>query len=338
MELDKRLKLFTELGNYIKINLENNGFKDLLYRAKSQNQWFTVDNLQSALKNIADKFLSEENLQNFVNRYPETYFYPKEVKKVGVIAAGNIPLVGFQDLLNVLLSGHHLYFKPSSQDKILNGHIIEKLVDLAPEIENKITIADRLNNLDAYIATGSGNTSRYFEHYFGKYPNIIRKNRVSVAILNGKESNTQLADLGNDIFNYFGLGCRNVSKLYVPTGYDFTQFFESVEYWSGISIHSKYTNNYDYNKSIMLVNGEKHYDNGFLLVKENVGMHSPISTIYYEEYDSEDTVRKQLAAAMDQLQCIVSNKQEDISFGETQAPELWDFADHIDTIRFLAEL
>jgi hypothetical protein len=339
MKLEERIVLFVELGKYINSHIGSEELQELYSLSKSKNPWFTLDNIEISLRSVSESFLDYDHLKTFVSKYPDSYFTPSEVKKIGIVAAGNIPLVGFQDLIHVLLSGHLAYFKASSQDKVLMAFVIRKLKELNPAISDYLVLADKLNGLDAYIATGSGNTSRYFEYYFGKNPNIIRKNRISVAVLSGEESRTQLSDLANDIFSYFGLGCRNVSKLFVPKGYDFTAFFESIEYWNSITLHSKYNNNYDYNKSIMLVNGDKHLDNGFLLVKESKELHSPISTVFYEEYEDKQGVIGNLSLLSENLQCIVSDSIADgIAFGESQSPQLWDYADNVDTLAFLHEL
>ncbi len=339
MKANERIILFSKLGQYIIDNLESEEFQNLYQVAKQQNGWFTNDNIRKSLISISVNFLNTDKLTEFKNKYSDNCFSPSTQKQIGIVAAGNIPLVGFQDLLHVVLSGHVAHYKPSSQDQVLPLYLVKKLGEINPTISNYIVIADKLNNLDAYIATGSGNTSRYFEHYFGNKPNIIRKNRVSIAVLNGEESNMQLSDLGNDIFSYFGLGCRNVSKLFVPQDYDFTSFFQNIEYWSGITLHSKYVNNYDYNKSIMLVNREKHLDNGFLLVKETNATHSPISTVFYEEYATLEELQTRISSEQDSLQCVVSTALPGCTaFGESQSPQLWDYADGVDTIEFLNNL
>lgn len=339
MKLEERIVLFSELGNYILAHTASEEMQDLFTAAKSRNPWFTVDNIRLAFTQVAANFLNAEKLNSLVSRYDRSFFEPEISRKTGIVAAGNIPLVGIQDLIHVVLSGHTAFYKPSAQDEVLTLFLIRKMREINPAVAEFLVPADKLTGLDAYIATGSGNTSRYFEYYFGKNPHIIRKNRVSVAVLHGEETRTQLSDLGNDIFEYFGLGCRNVSKLYVPEGYDFKAFFESIEYWNGITLHSKYVNNYDYNKSIFLVNGDKHLDNGFLLLKESAALHSPISTVFYEEYSSADRVFADLEIQKENIQCIVTEMQEyGVPFGGSQSPELWDYADGVDTIAFLAGL
>lgn len=339
MKLEERIVLFSELGNYILNHIASDEMQSLFAAARSRNAWFTTDNLRLSVTQVAEHFLNTEKLNALVSRYDRSFFEPEVSHRVGIVAAGNIPLVGIQDLIHVVLTGHIAYYKPSAQDEVLTLFLIRKMREMNPAVAEFLVPADKLTGLEAYIATGSGNTSRYFEYYFGKKPNIIRKNRVSVAVLSGSETRMQLSDLGNDIFEYFGLGCRNVSKLYVPEGYDFRDFFEAVEYWNSITLHSKYVNNYDYNKSIFLVNGDKHLDNGFLLLKESSALHSPISTVFYEEYASADRVFEDLQAQNENIQCIVTEMRENgILFGKSQSPELWDYADGVDTVAFLAGL
>jgi hypothetical protein len=341
MKLEKRIVLFRELGKSLIQKIETEEFNEVLAFAKSKNGWFTIDNLKKSIQTIVDKYLNESELRDFVALYPKEYFEPKEPKKVGIVAAGNIPLVGFQDIIHVILTGHVAVYKASSQDEILIQYILKDLKSINPDIEKALVLADRLNNLDAYIATGSGNTSRYFDYYFGSKPNIIRKNRTSVAVLTGEENKIELSDLGNDIFSYFGLGCRNIAKLFVPEGYDFTPLFEAIEYWNTISMHSKYNNNYDYMKSIYLVNGIQHLDNGFLLIKNDENLASPISTLFYENYTDLDSLAKRLESQKEEIQVVVSKlpiTENIYRFGDSQSPGLADYADNVDTIKFLATI
>ena len=255
--------------------------------------------------------------------------------------AGNIPLVGFHDFISVLISGNKVLGKLSSNDKILLPFLTQKLIEIEPEFKEYIQFSDKkLENFDAVIATGSNNTSLYFEHYFGKYPNIIRKNRNSVAVLSGEESPTQLEALSKDIFTYFGLGCRNVSKLYLPKEYDFKPFFNAMYSQKDIIHNDKYMNNYDYNKAVYLMGGVNLLDNEFMLLKEDTGFSSPISVVFYEYYNSLQEVEKYLAKNTEKIQCVVStsNIENAIPFGKTQSPELWDYADSIDTLEFLLNL
>jgi len=318
------------------------------------NAWFTPENTLNAVKAIG-KMLNAKDLERWLS--PESGVLSPESnemtqdselktqgsKKVGLILAGNIPLVGFHDVLCVLVSGHHALIKASTQDARLIKYILGILVEIAPEYAGRFSFVDRLANFDAVIATGSNNTSRYFEYYFGKVPNIIRKNRNSVAVLTGKETKEQLFLLGHDIFDFFGLGCRNVSKIMVPKGYDLVPMFEAIEPHQPIINHHKYNNNYDYNKSIYLVNGDKHFDNGFLLVKEDDRMASPLAVLYFEYYDDLDNAQIRLAELSESIQCIVSTadlhlKTQVVGFGKSQQPKLWDYADGVDTMAFLAGL
>lgn len=335
MNLEKRISVFAELGNRLK-NLAGDQKEQLIIRAKNDNSWFTKTNIENAITGIC-LFLEEDALFNWL----DSYKLPKEAKVVGTVMAGNIPLVGFHDLLCVLISGHHLMVKMSSQDNVLMRYIIDEIGEIEPEFKIRIAIVDQLKGMDAIIATGSDNTARYFEYYFGKYPNIIRKNRTSCAILNGKESESDFQKLGIDIFSYYGLGCRNVSKLYVPTGYDFRQFFEGIEQYKNIHDHHKYANNYGYNKSIYLINGEKHLDNGFLLVKPSTQVVSPISVLFYEEYSNNSDLIQKLKTIEDKTQCLVSTSgwyNNSFNFGDAQKPKVSDYADHVDTLKFLCKI
>lgn len=341
MKLEERIVLFSALGKSLSQKIETEAFEEVLAFAKSKNGWFTLDNLKKSIQTIIDKYLNESELRKFIALYPKELFEPSESKKVGIIAAGNIPLVGFQDLIHVILAGHVSVYKASTQDEILIQYITKELKFINPAVEEYLILADRLNNMDAYIATGSGNTSRYFDYYFAAKPHIIRKNRTSVAVLTGNETKVELADLGNDIFSYFGLGCRNIAKLFVPDGYNFTPFFEAIEYWNTISMHSKYNNNYDYMKSIYLVNGVQHLDNGFLLLKNDENLASPISTLFYENYADLKSLKQRLESQKNEIQVVVSKlpiTENSFSLGESQSPKLADYADNVDTMEFLSTI
>jgi len=251
--------------------------------------------------------------------------------------AGNIPLVGFHDFLSVLITGNKVLAKLSSNDTVLLPFLAKKLIEIEPGFAELIEFTEeRLSNFDAVIATGSNNTARYFEYYFGKYPSIIRKNRNSVAILTGNETPEQLDALAEDIFRYFGLGCRNVSKLFLPKDYNFDPFFNAMYGWKEIINNNKYINNYDYNKAVYLMSNIELLDNEFLLLKEDNGFSSPISVVFYQYYESEDELRKYLSENKEHIQAIVSEK--DIPFGAAQKPQLWDYADGVDTVSFLLNL
>jgi Acyl-CoA reductase (LuxC) len=331
MTLQDRIEVFVGLGTFLKDekNIEEiELWGDL---ARQQNAWFTKENVKKSLNAIAQEFLDEEKLKNFTRNYPSLND-DFQAKKIGVVMAGNLPSVGFHDLLCVVLSGHECMAKLSSQDTVLMKALIAKLKEFNLEI--KITISEQLKGVDALIATGSDNTSKHFEYYFKNVPHIIRKNRTSIAVLSGEETVEELQDFGNDIFSYFGLGCRNVSKVYVPVNYDFTKFFESIENYNQIIHQTKYLNNYEYNKSILLVNGVKHLDNGFLLVTQNEALVSPISILYFEEYSDNEIIKQIVEDKKDKIQCVVG-KGRNIELGNAQAPKLEDFADGVDTMSFL---
>jgi hypothetical protein len=252
--------------------------------------------------------------------------------------AGNIPLVGFHDFLSALITGNRVIVKLSSNDSILLPFTADFLVRECPSLKDKISFPEgRLTDFDAVIATGSDNTARYFQYYFGAKPHIIRKNRVSVAILNGRETTATLEALGEDIFRYYGLGCRSVSKLFVPEGYDFDAFFKAVYPYHFMIDQQKYANNYDYNKAIYLMSEFRILDNGFLMLKEDAHYGSPIATLFYEQYTSQESLRKRLTADQDKLQCIVAEGvvPYEVPFGQTQCPGLQEYADGMDTVAFL---
>lgn len=339
MQYKKHIITFSKLGDFITQNLETDVLKSLYWSARNENGWFTEDNVRLAIENIAKIYLNKEALEKFALKYALNENV--NPKKIGIVMAGNIPAVGFHDLLCVILSGNVALLKLSSSDTATMLFLINKLYEFDPELKNLIIIAQRLNDADALIATGSDNTAKHFEYYFASKPRIIRRNRTSVAVLTGNETRAELADLGNDIFQYFGLGCRNVSKLYVPVGYTFDKFYESIEYWSTIRLHHKYNNNYDYNKSIYLVNRIPHLDNGFLILKEDDALVSPISVCFYETYENDSHLEQLLAESAEKIQCIVSSDtrfENSFRFGEAQIPKLEDFADGVDTMEFLMNL
>ena len=255
--------------------------------------------------------------------------------------AGNIPLVGFHDFLSVLISGHNVIVKQSSNDKHLLPFIAKFLEHIEPNFKGRIYFTDeKLRNFDAVIATGSNNTARYFEYYFKNKPSIIRNNRNSIAILTGNESESELKELSNDIFRYYGLGCRNVSKLYVPKGYNFDYFFKAIYHWNPIIEKAKYANNYDYNKAVYLMSEFQMLENGFLMIKEDQSFSSPIATVFYETYTDLNELKIQLNLVKDQIQCIVANgfSDNEIPFGQSQNPKLWEYADNMDSIAFLLKI
>ena len=343
IELGKFLNQFSANGNTKNSTIKENDlffddFVNLIDLSQSHNGWFTPEQVYFSIESWANA-LTESNLQKWLNNY---YFdLNKKPKTIGLILAGNIPLVGFHDFLSVLVSGNAVLAKLSSNDQKLLPFLTNYLIAIEPELKNRITFTEtKLENYDAVIATGSNNTARYFEYYFKEKPSIIRKNRNSVAILDGTETKENLEMLGEDIFRYYGLGCRNVSKVFVPKNYDFKLFFESIFKFSDIIQYEKYANNYDYNKAVYLMSLFKILDNGFLTLKEDTGYASPISSVFYEFYDDLNQLTARLENDADLLQCVVSNNliENSIPFGTSQKPSLWDYADNVDTIHFLTNL
>lgn len=354
---------FTQLGQYL-LSGNDEKLKELVNTAKHYNGWFTPEQIRKALtaygsmlneKDIELWFETEKAKADKQKSSPD-YSNSISPKSVGLILAGNIPLVGLHDVLCVLACGHIAQIKLSSQDKYLIPYLLNKLTEIEPSLASRIKFTEKLQEFDAVIATGSNNTSRYFEYYFKGVPHIIRKNRNSIAILSGSESLQDLKALGNDIFDYFGLGCRNVSKIFVPEGYSFNHFFEAIGSFKDIINHHKYSNNYDYNKSVYLVNREPHLDNGFLLLRKtgnlssgentgtkDAGLSSPLAALYYEEYRDTELLGTKLQDIAEDIQCIVSRLSvpvsvQQVDFGDSQNPGLWDYADGVNTIQFLLSL
>jgi len=333
MTRSERIQAFHTLGSYLKY-LNNDDFQTLAWHAASKNPWFTQENVRMAVDSILS-LLEISKLEEWLSAYKET----STPRKVGVVMAGNIPLVGFHDALCILISGHSLLAKVSSKDYYLPTFLFQKLIEFEPRFENYIHVVDQLKGIEAVIATGSDNSARYFEYYFGKYPHIIRKNRTSIAILTGNETSNDLTSLGIDIFSYFGLGCRNVSKVLIPASYDIRNLYPAWQAYESVIHHHKYCNNYDYQKSIMLVNGVSFLDNGFVMLHETEKLVSPISVVYYSKYNSEDNLKEYLELNADKIQCIIGNaSQSTIPFGQGQHPALSDYADQVDTMKFLSNL
>ncbi len=296
------------------------------------NGWFAEEAVLHVFK-VWGEQLQEEILNDFISNYTVS----QAPKKVGVIMAGNLPLVGFHDFLCVLLSGNSIVIKLSSDDKTLLPMLIQILFKFDPDLKDKISIPDgKLGEIDAIIATGSGNSMRYFESYFGHLPHIFRKNRTSVAILSGNETAEELKGLGSDIFTHYGLGCRNVSKLLIPKYFELNRFFEAILDFGPIINHHKYANNYDYNRAIYLMNLEEILDNGFLLLKESDELFSPLAMLYYQRYENQNEIDSFLQKHIDDIQVIVGEGYEKI--GQAQCPLLTDYADGVDTMQWLVNL
>ena len=349
--MQQRIDAFVKLGKFLsqfslsgikkKENIACNdlffdGFKHQIKVAQENNSWFTKDNILFSLESWS-KALTEENISTWIADLNPN----KNPKKVAIIMAGNIPLVGFHDFLSVLISGHSVLVKQSSNDKNLLPFLAKYLEYVEARFKNKITFTEeKLTDFDAVIATGSNNTARYFEHYFKGKPSIIRKNRNSVAVLTNNETDEELANLSNDIFQYFGLGCRSVSKLFVPEGYNFDAFFNGLYNKREIINNAKYANNYDYNKAVYLMSEFDLLENGFLMIKEDESYASPIATIFYEYYADVNDLKEKLNTDSEKIQCVVANNfiDSEIKFGQTQHPQLWDYADGVNTLDFLAKL
>lgn len=338
MNLEQKIQIFSQLGEELNV-FSSEAYQPVRRKAEAHNRWFTQPAMDQAIIGI-QKMLDKDTLRQWLETYKNIPV--SKPQNIGVVMAGNIPMVGFHDFLSVLVSGHRLLAKLSSQDEILMKEITKLLIQIAPEYEEKIAFVDVLKGADAYIATGSNNSSRYFEYYFSKKPSIIRKNRNSCAILNQTESLEDLGALTKDLFVYFGLGCRNVSKIYVPEDYQFDNLLDTAKIWEDIlRDHNKYSNNYDYNKAIYMLNETPFYDNGFLILKADEQMASPVATLHYETYQNQADLEQKIQAKENEIQVIVSKEAwypGSLPFGQTQEPEPGDYADGIDTIDFLVNL
>ncbi len=351
-KIRKRIDAFVKLGNFLsqfsREGIQKNdtvefndiffdGFKHQLKLAEENNSWFTKENLLFACESWT-KALTLSNIEKWTK---DESLITDSNKVVAVVMAGNIPLVGFHDFLSVLISGHAVLAKLSTNDKHLLPFIAKYLEFCNDEFKGKITFtSEKLENFDAVIATGSNNTARYFEFYFKDKPNIIRKNRNSVAIITGNENEEDYEKLSEDVFRYFGLGCRSVSKIFIPKDYDFDQFFKGMYNKQNIINNAKYANNYDYNKAVYLMSEFDILENGFLMIKEDESYASPIASIFYEYYDNSDDLKIKLHEDRDKIQCVVAKDflEQEIAFGQTQHPNLWDYADGVNTLNFLSNL
>ncbi len=343
----RHLNIFVKLGEFLNNFCESGNtatdvwsgkLEKAVEQAHLENPWFSIENIHHVLK-YWSKVLSREKVVQWLSSY--TLPEQKKPKRIAIIMAGNIPLVGFHDFLCVLFSGNTVLVKLSSNDKVLLPFLVEYLMAVDDGIKEWIAFTEgKLQDFDGVIATGSNNTGRYFEYYFSAFPHIIRKNRNSIAVLTGKESQETLSLLGEDVFRYFGLGCRSVSKLYVPEGYDFDLFFSAILPWNSILQNHKYANNYDYNKAVYLMSDCKILDNGFVILKEDKGIASPVGTLFFEYYRDSDALKQQLLPSSHAIQCVVSYNflPNEVPPGTAQSPELNDYADGIDTLEFLIDL
>ncbi|NRB62414.1 MAG: acyl-CoA reductase [Saprospiraceae bacterium] len=334
----ERLEVVQQLGEHLK--QADDYLEAVMSRAQFNNQWFTIENQRKALTSITTSFLDRTILDTWVSSYP----WPKTEtpKRIGLILAGNIPLVGFHDLLCVFVAGHRAVVKLSDKDKFLLPYLVKCMQDFDSRVGEYISFVPTLSSFDAVIATGSTNSSRYFERYFGKYPHIIRKNRNGVGVLDGSETADELIALGEDVFTYFGLGCRNVAKLYVPEGYTFEPLLEALHTYNDIILHTKYKNNFDYNYAIFVLNKVAYIANGCIILTENEAIPSHIAGLYYEYYSHERALHKHLRLHTEQIQCVVGKKPiadlPSFPFGKAQQPAINDYADSVDTLQFLLDL
>jgi hypothetical protein len=333
MLLQQRINAFVQLRNHLHFE------EDFLYKVEQYNPWFTQDFIKIALKNISENFLEENKIKNWTESYPIAHDFTN--KKIGLIAAGNIPLVVFHDIMCILIAGHTLLLKQSDKDKYLTKAVLDKLIEIEPLFADKIIHVEQLKNFDAVIATGSNNSGRYFDYYFGKYPHIIRKNRNSLAVLSGSESTEQLEALADDIFMYFGLGCRNVSLLFLPEGYDFKPLLTAFNKYEELQNHHKYKGNLDYYRTLHLMNIVPMIDIDFINLTENDSLLCAISDIHFSFYKNYKEVEEYITLNQNNIQCVVTEIESftnRIDFGQSQRPDLNAYADNIDTLKFLTSL
>ncbi len=347
MKLETRIDLLTALGGYCLGSAP--AWEAAKARANAVNGWFTPEFIDTAVRQIVAGYLQKDKLTAWARRYavPDERAEPRTV---GLVMAGNIPLVGFHDLLAIFVSGHRQLIKPSGRDEVLIRHLVDRLVEMEAEVGNFIAFAERLNGCDAYIATGSNNSARYFDYYFGKYPHVIRRNRTSVAVLTGQETGQELAALADDVNQYFGLGCRNVTQLRVPENYDFLPLLEAFKKYEHLADLAKYKHNYDYQLTLLLLNKKYYMTNGSILLTENESPFSPISVLHYTYYrgqggkagevsvegQANSNVGEGQTGEQTDIQCVVG--QGNVPFGEAQKPGLEDYADGVDTMEFLKGL
>ncbi|HSN08733.1 MAG TPA: acyl-CoA reductase [Hanamia sp.] len=331
MNLAERITIMGKLGRYLMENDEE--LYKIKQKAYQKNKWFTEEFINYSFKNISENYLDEQTLKNWVSHYHIDDNIRSQ--KIGVVMAGNIPLVGFHDFLSVFIAGHQQFIKLSDKDDVLPAHIFNKLKEWNPKISSLIMTSELLKDCDAYIATGSNNSARYFHHYFGKYPSVIRNNKTSVAVLSGYETEEQLSSLADDVYIYFGLGCRNVTKLFVPENYNFEMLLTAFKKYNYFSDLTKYRNNYDYNLALLIMNNKYYMSNESIILSENEDIFSPVSMLHYSFYQNVKNIFGQLENA-ENIQCIVGDGH--VPFGKAQQPGLFDYADGIDTMEFLLSL
>lgn len=333
MTLQERITLLLRLREYILEKTEE--WETTKERAYRENQWFIPEFIEQSVGNIAHEFLQRSFLEDWAAAY-QLKDTPDTIQKIGIVMAGNIPLVGFHDLLCVFISGHTAIVKPSSKDEILLKHLVAKLIEWNNRVQHQIQFADRLTNCSAYIATGSNNSSRYFDYYFGKYPNIIRKNRTSIAVLDGTETTEELAALADDAMLFFGLGCRNVTQLYVPESYDFIPLLDAFKKYAHFMEYHKYKHNYDYHLALLIMGGKYYMNNDTTIFTANSSPFSPVSQLHYTTYNKLSDLNEVIKNNEESIQCIVGHGYT--PFGQAQRPSLTDYPDGVDTMAFIASI
>jgi hypothetical protein len=329
MNKSARIDALVSWGQRLKAEKET----EVIFRTSgARNAWFTPDQIRFALDGVIS-WLNKDSLSKWLEGLPEQNADPK---LIGLVLAGNIPLVGFHDLLTVIASGHTALVKYASKDEVLIKWVLSALKEVSPELSTQVQVTERLAKFDAVIATGSNNSARYFEHYFGKYPNVIRKNRTSVAVLNGAETEEELVLMGEDVFRFYGLGCRNISHLFVPETFEVTKILDAFKGFDWVMHHHKYKNNYDYNRSLLLLNMTKHLATDFVMLIENESLFSRLTTLHYSTYKNQEELEAKLEKHKENIQCITG--QDYVQFGNTQRPAVDDYADGVNTLAFLQEL
>lgn len=338
MQLHERLDALVKLGESLRAKDEYR--EAVIHRTAYHNPWFTKENQRSAIEAIAGNMLDKSKLEQWLSEYQIQD--PVNPKSIGLVLAGNIPLVGFHDVLCIFVAGHRAVIKLSDKDPYLLPFLLKRLAEIDPRTSGYFQPVDQLKHFEAVIATGSNNSARYFETYFGKYPHIIRRNRNAIAVLSGKETDEDLMRLGQDVFRYFGLGCRNVAKVYVPKAYDFDPMLTAFHEFRELVTHSKYKNNFDYNYALFMLNKVKYFANGCIILTENPNLQSHIAGLHFEYYDDTKALVEEIKNRSSEIQCVVSKEEipgvAHIPFGRAQDPELWDYADGVDTIAFLQGL
>jgi len=338
MTLSERIDVLVKLGE--KLQLKDEALQALMQKTYFHNRWFVVENVEKSIDAICTHFLNKENLENWVSNYdiPNN----QNPKTIALVLAGNIPLVGFHDVLCVFIAGNKSKIKVSEKDQFLLPYLVKLMTEINGEVVDYFEFIERLKGFDAVIATGSNNSARYFESYFGKYPNIIRKNRNAIAVLDGQETAADLHSLGEDVFTYFGLGCRNVSKIYVPENYAFEPLLEAMHEYKEVILNDKYKNNFDYHYTLLILNKVDYKANGCIIMTEEKSLQSRIASLHFEYYKNDDTLVEDIASRKDEIQCVVTKKELDavdiIPFGRAQKPTLTDYADGVDTMQFLLGL